>query len=410
MRLRQPRRTIGRRSFDFDRQLAVMAIVNRTPDSFYDGGRTFELDRAVAGALAAAAAGADWVDVGGLAFSPDVPDQGERGEIDRVVPVVASVAAASDVVISVDTWRVGVARAAIEAGAAVINDTSGLRDPAMADLAAETGATLVITHSLAAPHRHLRRPVYRDVAAEVRDLLAARVELARAHGVREEQLIIDPGHDLNKNTVQTLELTRRLEVVTELGLPTLAAVSNKDFVGEALGRAREDRLAGSLAAATWCVARGARVLRMHEVGPAVDVARMCEAILGWRAPVTPRHNLGLVAEAGGLVVRIPGPEDVATVAAVLGLDASQAAALVDDWLAGWDRDDLGGCLVERDGSPIGILVAAPAADPASVRVREHFVGSDRSADEAIRLLLAALGRSGTRAGEALPRSALGDVR
>ncbi|MFW6599402.1 dihydropteroate synthase [Propionibacteriaceae bacterium Y2011] len=286
-----PRRRIGRREFDFDRQVAVMAIVNRTPDSFYDEGRDFALDRAVAAALRAVEQGADWVDVGGVPFSPDTPEVSAAEELARVLPVVEQVAAASDVVISVDTTSAEVAERCLAAGAAVVNDTSGLYDPRMAEVVASSGATLVVTHSLAAPHRHLPRPHYDDVAAEVAARLADRVAVALAAGITPDQLIIDPGHDLNKNTRHTLELTRRLAEVAELGHPVLAAISRKDFVGETLGRAKPDRLAGSLAATTWALCAGARIIRVHDVAESVDTVRMFEAILGWRDPVELRHNM-----------------------------------------------------------------------------------------------------------------------
>lgn len=284
-------RTIGRRTFDFDRQAAVMAVVNRTPDSFWDQGRTYVLEAAIASALAAAEAEADWVDIGGVPFSPDSQEVSEAEEIDRVVPVVEQVAAASDVVISVDTTRVAVAERALAAGASVINDTSGLADPGLAELAAGTGATLIITHSLAAPHTHHQRPQYEDVVAEVVAFLADRLERARGLGVRDEQIVLDPGHDLNKNTRHTLELTRRFREVVALGLPTLAAVSNKDFIGEAIGRDRGDRTYGSVVAATWCIQQGARVIRMHDARAAVDTVRLCAAIAGTREPAYERHNL-----------------------------------------------------------------------------------------------------------------------
>jgi len=289
--VRAPLRRIGRRQFDFEHQVLVMAVVNRTPDSFSDGGRTFALDRAVDAAVLAAEQGADWVDIGGLAFSPDTPLISAQEEIDRVIPVVQGIADRSDVVISVDTWRVEVAAAALAAGAAVLNDTSGLRDPGLAELAASTGATLVVAHSLAEPHVHLRKPHYDDIAVEIRDFLASRVERAHELGVPDDQLIIDPGHDLNKNTRHTLELTRRFDVIASLGLPTLAAVSNKDFIGETLDRPHGQRLAGSLAAAAWCIQLGARIIRMHDVAAAVDTARMAEAIQGWREPAYELHNL-----------------------------------------------------------------------------------------------------------------------
>jgi dihydropteroate synthase len=212
-------------------------------------------------------------------------------EIDRVVPVVEAVASQSDVVISVDTFRPEVAEAAISAGASVINDTTGIHDGRLADVVAASDATLVITHSLAAPRQPAPHPRYDDVAREVAAFLRDRVDFALSRGIPEDRLIIDPGHDLNKNTVQTLELTRRLAEVTTLGFPTLAAVSNKDFIGESLDRDKQDRLAGTLAAATVSAMLGARILRVHQVREAVDATRMVEAILGWRLPAHPVHNL-----------------------------------------------------------------------------------------------------------------------
>ena len=288
--LRHPRRTIGRRDFDFSRQIAVMAIVNRTPDSFYDEGRTFALDRAIAAAVHAAEEGADWVDIGGVPFAPG-PELPAREELQRVLPVIEGLAAASDVVISVDTFRADVAAAAIGAGATVINDTTGLSDPRLAGVVADSPATLVITHSLAAPRSEHPRPVYADVAGEIVDYLNRRVERAMRLGVPEERIVVDPGHDLNKTTVQTLEMTRRLPEIAGLGFPMLAAVSRKDFIGETLGRAKADRLAGSLAAATASVLLGARIVRMHDVRESVDAMRMIEAVLGWRQPSHQQHNL-----------------------------------------------------------------------------------------------------------------------
>jgi dihydropteroate synthase len=288
--LRNPVRTIGGRTFDFDHEIVVMGIVNRTPDSFFDQGRTYALDQAVAAALAAAQAGAGWVDIGGVPFSPDTPEVTVTEEIDRVVPVIEQVAAQSDIVISVDTFRPEVAVSGIAAGAAVINDTSGLHDPEMADVVATHGATVVITHSLAPP-RHHHRPKYIDIVTEIKAFLAERVQLAVDHGVPESRIVIDPGHDLNKNTLHTLELTRRLTEVADLGLPMLAAVSNKDFVGEATGLSTSDRMPPSIAAATMCVLNGARILRMHDVAASVAAARMMEAVMGLRQPAYLHHNM-----------------------------------------------------------------------------------------------------------------------
>jgi dihydropteroate synthase len=281
-------RVIGGRSYDFARQVAVMAIVNRTPDSFHDRGRTFALEHATAAVRAAADAGADWIDIGGVPFAPG-PSVSAEQELDRVMPVVE--AARGLAVVSVDTYRPEVARAVIEAGAGVINDTSGLRDPAMADAVAGTGAMLVITHSLAAPRTPYPSPAYDDVTTEVGAFLRQRVELALSCGVRPEQIIIDPGHDLNKNTRHSLELTRRLDEIAAIGYPMLAAVSNKDFIGETLDVPQPERLAGTLAAVVFCVLRGARIVRVHDVRPTVEAVRMTEAMLGWRPPLTARHNI-----------------------------------------------------------------------------------------------------------------------
>jgi dihydropteroate synthase len=281
-------RIIGGRAYDFSRRVAVMAIVNRTPDSFHDRGRTFALEKATEAVRAAADAGADWIDIGGVPFAPG-PEVTAAEELDRVLPVVE--AARELAVVSVDTFRPEVAREVIKAGAGVVNDTSGLHDPAMADAVADTDAMLVITHSLAAPRTLYPKPEYGDVTAEVGAFLRQRVALALDRGVRPEQIIVDAGHDLNKNTYHSLELTRRLDEIAAIGYPMLAAISNKDFIGETLDRDRADRLAGTIAATVFCVMRGARIVRVHDVRAAVDAVRMTEAMLGLRGPAYARHNL-----------------------------------------------------------------------------------------------------------------------
>jgi len=285
-----PVRKIGGRTFDFAHQIAIMGIVNRTPDSFHDRGRTCALDAAIEAVQKAIADGADWIDIGGVPFAPG-PEVTVAEELDRVIPVVEAARAASDVVISVDTYRAEVAARAIEAGADVINDTSGLHDPQMASLVASTDAYLVITHSLAAPRTPLPRPTYRDVVKEVADFLQRRAELAIERGMPAERIIIDPGHDLNKNTYHSLELTRRLNEITALPYPVLVAVSNKDFIGETLDRQQHDRLEGTLATVVVCVLRGARIVRVHDVRAAVAAVRMTEAIMGSRPPAYTRHNM-----------------------------------------------------------------------------------------------------------------------
>ncbi|WP_214110701.1 dihydropteroate synthase [Acrocarpospora catenulata] len=282
---------LGARTFDFDRQVAVMAIINRTPDSFHDRGRTFALDKAVDAALAAVAEGADWLDIGGVPFGPDGPQVSPEEEIDRVAPLITAVRAATDAVISVDTHRGVVARHALAAGADVVNDTSGVSDPALAAAVAEAGAGLVVTHSISGPRVRHPRPTYDDVTAEVISFLRARVACALDAGVAADKIIIDPGHDLNKNTLHSLTITRRLSELAALGHPLLVALSNKDFIGETLDRPQHDRLPGSLAAAVFCILQGARIVRVHEVRATVDAVRMTEAMLGWRDPVHLRHNM-----------------------------------------------------------------------------------------------------------------------
>lgn len=285
-----PRRTIGSQEFDFSRQVAVMAIINRTPDSFHDRGATFELSRAVAAVQDAVGHGADWVDIGGVPFAPG-PQVSEAAEIDRVVPVVEAARERTGAVISVETYRPGVARVALAAGANVINNVTGLHDPELADVVAEASAGLIITHSLAAPRTPYPRPAYDDVAGEVAAFLRLRAEVAIARGVPPERIFIDPGHDLNKNTRQSLELTRRLPEIARIGYPLLVAVSNKDFIGETIDRPQDERVEGTIAAVTVCVLQGARIVRVHDVRQIVPAVRMIEGILGWHTPARVRHNV-----------------------------------------------------------------------------------------------------------------------
>lgn len=278
---------------DTSRRVLVMGIVNRTQDSFFDEGRTWELEQAVSAGLRAAEEGADIVDVGGVKFAPGDPlDPAE--EAARVVPVIERLRRdlPGEVLLSVDTFHASVARAALEVGADLINDTTGLSDPRMADEVARAGASLVLTHSVAEPRRPFPRPRYEDVVEEVRDFLAARLERALEAGIARERIVLDPGPDLNKNTQQTLEVLRDWGEYAALGLPLLAALSRKDFVGESLGLPKEERLAGSLAAAAWTIRLGARILRVHDVRETVRMVRMLEVLAGWREPAGPLvHNV-----------------------------------------------------------------------------------------------------------------------
>ncbi|MEV0867954.1 dihydropteroate synthase [Brachybacterium paraconglomeratum] len=278
---------------DTSRRVLVMGIVNRTQDSFFDEGRTWQLEQAVSAGLRAAEEGADIVDVGGVKFAPGDPlDPAE--EAARVVPVIERLRRElpGEVLLSVDTFHASVARAALEVGADLINDTTGLSDPRMAEEVARAGASLVLTHSIAEPRRPFPRPRYEDVVEEVRDFLAARLERALEAGIARERIVLDPGPDLNKSTQQTLEVLRDWGEYAALGLPLLAALSRKDFVGESLGLPKEERLAGSLAAAAWTIRLGARVLRVHDVRETVRMVRMLEVLAGWREPAGPLvHNV-----------------------------------------------------------------------------------------------------------------------
>ncbi len=275
------------RVIDLTEHFAVMAVVNRTPDSFYDRGATFALDQAVAAGVAAVEAGADIVDVGGVKFAPG-PQVPIEEELARVIPLVRELAPL--VPVSVDTFHPAVARAALAAGAVIVNDTTGMHDPTMADVVADAGAAIVIVHSLAAPRTQHPLPSYRDVVGDVATFLRRKRDFALSRSVSADRIVLDPGHDLNKNTRQTLELTGRLGELADLGSPLLVALSNKDFVGETLDRGRTERLPGSLAAAVYCALQGARIVRAHNVPETVDALRMVESILGWREPAYVLHN------------------------------------------------------------------------------------------------------------------------
>jgi dihydropteroate synthase len=255
----------------------LMGIVNASPDSFSDPG-----PRAPAGlaerALALLREGATLIDTGGESGRTDRPVVAVEDEIRRVVPLVERLAG-EGVVVSVDTWRAPVARAALEAGAAMINDVSALSDPEVAEACAEHGAGLVITHTRVPPKRK-GFPPYADVVAEVAALLRERAHEARARGVGEEQLALDPGIDLAKTPAQSVELLRRLPELRELGRPLLLAVSRKDFLGVLTGRPPAARDSATLAALDACVEGGAAILRVHDVAGAADYLRVRSALHG----------------------------------------------------------------------------------------------------------------------------------
>jgi dihydropteroate synthase len=271
---------------------AVMAVLNRTPDSFYDGGRNVALPAALDAAARFADEGAAIIDVGGVraGYGPAV-DAAEEAE--RVLPVVAALRARfPGLAISVDTWRAEVAERAIAEGADLINDTWAGADPDLVPLAAATGAGLVCSHTGGlAPRTDPHRVQYADVVAEVRAAVVTAAERAVAAGVRRDGILIDPTHDFGKNTRHSLELTRRLDELVATGWPVLVALSRKDFVGEALDLPPAERLEGSLAATAICAWHGARVFRTHDVRATRRVLDMVASIRGTRPPAVARRGL-----------------------------------------------------------------------------------------------------------------------
>jgi dihydropteroate synthase len=271
---------------------AVMAIVNRTPDSFFDKGATFGDDAALRAVERAVADGADIIDIGGVKAGPgDEVDPAE--EIRRTVATVAAVRAGfPDVVISIDTWRAEVATEAVAAGADLINDTWAGADPGLAEVAAATGAGLVCSHAGGLrPRTRPHRAAFADVVADVVATVTRLADRAVSLGVRRDGILIDPAHDFGKNTRHSLELTRRLDALVATGWPVLVAISNKDFVGETLDVPVDQRLEGTLAATAVSAWHGARVFRAHQVRETRRVVDMVAAIRGDRPPAVARRGL-----------------------------------------------------------------------------------------------------------------------
>ena len=258
-----------------------MAIVNRTPDSFFDKGATYALDAAVDRVAQVVEEGAAVVDVGGVKAGPG-EEVDAREEIRRTADLVAAIRAAHpDVVISVDTWRAEVGEAVCAEGADLLNDVWQGFDPALADVAATHGAGLVCTHAGgAAPRTRPHRVAYADVMADVVDVTTRLAEDAVRRGVRPDGVVVDPGHDFGKNSRHSLEVTRRLPELVATGWPVLVALSNKDFVGETLDLPVGERLEGTLAATAVSAWLGARMFRAHQVAETVRVLRMVSAIKG----------------------------------------------------------------------------------------------------------------------------------
>lgn len=257
---------------------ALMGIVNATPDSFSDPQGREDPGLLAERGLAMVAQGAQIIDVGGESGRTDRRAVSEAAEAERIVPVVKRLAA-EGVAVSVDTWRVGPARAALEAGAGMVNDVSGLGEPTLATLCAEAGAALVITHTRAAP-KTKAFPEYEDVVADVSAFLGDRAARALAAGMAPDALLLDPGIDLAKTPAQSVEVLRRLPELHGLARPLLLAVSRKDFVGTITGQPPGERGAGTLAALEPALGAPAAVVRVHDVAGARDFIRMRAALRG----------------------------------------------------------------------------------------------------------------------------------
>ena len=250
----------------------VMGIVNVTPDSFSDGGQYLDVPAAIAHGRELEADGAVILDVGGESTRPGAEPVSESEELRRVLPVIEGLrAAGAQARISIDTSKAAVARAALEAGASIVNDVTALRgDPAMVGVVAEHGAECCLMHMLGRPRTMQQDPHYDEVVADVKGFLEARMSFAVAHGVAEERILLDPGIGFGKTDVHNLELLGRLHELTELGRPIVIGTSRKSFLGRLTGRPVQDRLAATIATNVIAYERGARIFRVHDVAPVRD--------------------------------------------------------------------------------------------------------------------------------------------
>lgn len=262
-----------------------MGVLNVTPDSFSDGGRWFDHNAAIAHALEMVEQGADLLDVGGESTRPGAEEVPEEEELRRVLPVIEALSKETDAPISIDTRKASVARRAVEAGAAIVNDTGGeTADPEMPLVAAETGAGIVFMHSRGTPATMRSLTEYTDVVTEVAGFLkeaAARLEEA---GVSRTSIVLDPGFGFAKDAQQNLELLDRLDEIVAVGYPVLVGTSRKSFIGAVLDLPEDARVEGTAATVSWAMARGAHIVRVHDVEPMARVVRMSQAIRERRLP------------------------------------------------------------------------------------------------------------------------------
>ena len=259
----------------------LMGVVNATPDSFSDGGERKTLDSRVELAAQLLAGGADIIDIGGESGVTNAPAVDAEEEIERVVPLIDRVSNELGAIVSVDTYKPAVARAAIAAGAVIVNDVSGLRDPELAEVCAESEAALVIMHTRAKPkEKLLDRSMDGRMLDDVIVFLNERMQLAQSKGVKLESIILDPGPDFGKTPAQTVEVLRGISRVQALGRPVLLAVGRKDFIGAATGRPPRQREAGTLAAFAWGAAHGGHVFRVHDVAACRDFLAVRDLLEG----------------------------------------------------------------------------------------------------------------------------------
>lgn len=269
------------RSMDLSRKVAVIGILNVTPDSFYDGGRHADMAGAVEHAERLVEEGADIVDVGGESTRPGAAEVPPGEEKARVVPVIEELAKRIAVPLSIDTRKASVAEAAISAGASIVNDVSALtHDPDMAGVVAGSGAGVILMHMKGTPETMQKDPSYGSVADEVLAYLRERVDYALSRGIARERIAVDPGIGFGKRLRHNLELLRRLDSLTGIGRPVAIGPSRKSFIGAVLTLPAEERLMGTAAAVALAVANGARMVRVHDVGSMCQVVRMAEAIAG----------------------------------------------------------------------------------------------------------------------------------
>ena len=269
----------GPQALDCRARTLVMGILNVTPDSFSDGGRFFDPETAVGRGIEMVSDGADIIDVGGESTRPGSDPVSADAELERVVPVIKRLAAEVQVPISVDTRRHLVAEAAVDAGAAIVNDVTAGSDPEMFPLVRDRGVGMVLMHMKGEPRTMQQNPEYNDVVREVHDYLDARVQAAVDAEVSWEQLCVDPGLGFGKTTDHSLLLMKETDTFLDLGRPVLVGPSRKSFIGDALGTEVTDRLEGTAAAVAYMVAKGAHLVRVHDVREIARVVRVVDAIL-----------------------------------------------------------------------------------------------------------------------------------